>query len=223
MDYVARGRLRKLRVEKAWATIEELAQYEDEGWNDLVTPGEGSLEYKKPDIEQLLGVMKCKVDTLMKEAISLIGGSKSISGMTSNTMYKLPLEPSRQEEFENLMMNFILDQEEKVKQLEEYMGVLGSDFMKLSLEVVGKLKDEKIESKRLRRSQDPQSTLQVFPSFEEYTPPVTYPDEVEEIIGISIEVEPLDETPLEDLGLNTCNHDIPLSFREIPCFDKLEP
>ncbi|GJW01138.1 hypothetical protein Tco_1556389, partial [Tanacetum coccineum] len=38
---------------------------------------------------------------------------------------------------------------------------------------------------------------------QEYTPSVTYPDEVEEIIGIPIEVEPLDETPLEDLGLNT--------------------
>ncbi|GJV66250.1 reverse transcriptase domain-containing protein [Tanacetum coccineum] len=50
--------------------------------------------------------------------------------------------------------------------------------------------------------------------------PVTYPDEVEEIIGIPVEVEPLDETPLEDLGLNTCNHDIPLSSREIPSFDK---
>ncbi|GKA55533.1 hypothetical protein Tco_0754605 [Tanacetum coccineum] len=70
---------------------------------------------------------------------------------------------------------------------------------------------------------NPQSTPQVLPSFEENTPPVTYPDEVEEIIGIPIEVEPLDETPLEDLGLNTCNHDIPLSSREIPNFDEPEP
>ncbi|GJU18247.1 hypothetical protein Tco_1146213 [Tanacetum coccineum] len=69
----------------------------------------------------------------------------------------------------------------------------------------------------------PQSTPQVHPSFEENTPPVTYPDKVEEIIGIPIEVEPLDETPLEDLGLNTYNHDIPLSSREIPNFDELEP
>ncbi|GJU88557.1 hypothetical protein Tco_1300980 [Tanacetum coccineum] len=57
----------------------------------------------------------------------------------------------------------------------------------------------------------PQSTPQVLPSFEENTPPVTYPDDVEKIIGIPIEIEPLDETPLED-----CNHDIPLSFMEIP-------
>nr|GEU44609.1 hypothetical protein [Tanacetum cinerariifolium] len=57
----------------------------------------------------------------------------------------------------------------------------------------------------------------------ENTPPVTYPDEVKEIIGIPIELEPLDETPLEDLGLNTYNRDIPLSSWEIPSFDELEP
>ncbi|GJS99415.1 hypothetical protein Tco_0820585 [Tanacetum coccineum] len=31
VDYAAEGRLRKLSAEKAWATIEELARYEDEG------------------------------------------------------------------------------------------------------------------------------------------------------------------------------------------------
>ncbi|GJY94203.1 hypothetical protein Tco_0510564 [Tanacetum coccineum] len=69
----------------------------------------------------------------------------------------------------------------------------------------------------------PQSTPQVLPSFEENTPLVTYPDEVQKTIGLPIEVEPLDKTPLEDLGLNTCNHDTPLSFREIPSFDEPEP
>ncbi|GJS72495.1 hypothetical protein Tco_0705336 [Tanacetum coccineum] len=78
-----------------------------------------------------------------------------------------------------------------------------------------------IEDKVDNRS--PQSTLQVLPSFEEYTPPVTYPKEVEETLGTLIEVEPLDETQLEDLGFNTCNHDIPLSSREDPSFDKPEP
>ncbi|GKD93969.1 hypothetical protein Tco_1373806 [Tanacetum coccineum] len=70
---------------------------------------------------------------------------------------------------------------------------------------------------------DPQSTLQVLPSFEENKPLVTYPDEVKETIGIPMEVEPLNETQLEDLGLNTCNHDIPLSSREISSFDELDP
>nr|GEW15076.1 hypothetical protein [Tanacetum cinerariifolium] len=55
----------------------ELARYEDEGWNDLVAPGEGSLDYENLNIEQLLGVMKCKVDTLMKEAISLMEEAKA--------------------------------------------------------------------------------------------------------------------------------------------------
>ncbi|GKC34261.1 hypothetical protein Tco_1046645 [Tanacetum coccineum] len=69
----------------------------------------------------------------------------------------------------------------------------------------------------------PQSTPQVLLSFEVYTPPVTYPEEVNETIGISMEVEPLDHTKLEDLGLNTCSHDLFLSSREIPSVDKSEP
>ncbi|GJX56265.1 hypothetical protein Tco_0286162 [Tanacetum coccineum] len=70
---------------------------------------------------------------------------------------------------------------------------------------------------------NPQSTLQVLSSFEEYTPPVTYPEEVEETLGTPIKVEPLDKTQLEDLGLNTCNHDLLLSSREVPSFDEPEP
>ncbi|GJY12345.1 hypothetical protein Tco_0381654, partial [Tanacetum coccineum] len=69
----------------------------------------------------------------------------------------------------------------------------------------------------------PQSTPQVLPSFEVYTPSVTYQEEVEETLGTPIEVEPLDETQLKDLGLNTCNHDIPLSSMEVPSFDEPEP
>ncbi|GKA67524.1 zinc finger, CCHC-type containing protein [Tanacetum coccineum] len=92
MDYAVRGRLRNLSAEKSWATIAELARYEDVGWNDLIALGEGN---ENPNIEQLLGVKECKVDTLMKDSISLIGRSKSIFGMTSNIVYQLPLEPSR--------------------------------------------------------------------------------------------------------------------------------
>ncbi|GJX96484.1 zinc finger, CCHC-type containing protein [Tanacetum coccineum] len=52
IDYVAGERLRKLRLDEAWATIEKLAQYEDEGWNDVVIPDEVSLNYENPDLEQ---------------------------------------------------------------------------------------------------------------------------------------------------------------------------
>ncbi|GKA80746.1 hypothetical protein Tco_0787438 [Tanacetum coccineum] len=73
------------------------------------------------------------------------------------------------------------------------------------------------------KKSSPRSFPQVLPSFEVYTPPVTYPKEVEETLGTLIEVEPLDETQLEDLGLNTCNHDISLSSREVPSFDEPKP
>ncbi|GKC80630.1 hypothetical protein Tco_1131404 [Tanacetum coccineum] len=71
---------------------------------------------------------------------------------------------------------------------------------------------------------NPQSTPQVPPSFEEYTSPVTYPKEVEKTLGTPIEVEPLNELKLEEVGLN-CNHNTPLSSREVPSFDgpKLQP
>ncbi|GKF86354.1 hypothetical protein Tco_0254181, partial [Tanacetum coccineum] len=67
-------------------------------------------------------------------------------------MRQLPSEPSRQEAFEDLVMNFILDQEEIVKQLEEYMGVIRSDFMQLSLKVIEKLKYEiRAEENRVKK------------------------------------------------------------------------
>ncbi|GKA06680.1 hypothetical protein Tco_0685904 [Tanacetum coccineum] len=69
----------------------------------------------------------------------------------------------------------------------------------------------------------PQSTPRVLSSFEVYAPPVTYPEEVDKTIGILMKLEPLDHTKLDDLGLNTCNHDIPLSSREIPSVDEPEP
>ncbi|GKD15517.1 hypothetical protein Tco_1199924, partial [Tanacetum coccineum] len=68
----------------------------------------------------------------------------------------------------------------------------------------------------------PQSTPQVLLSFEVYIPPMTYLKEFEVTIEIPIEVEPLDHTKLEDLGLNTCSHDLFLSSREIPCVDEPE-
>ncbi|GJR50553.1 hypothetical protein Tco_1401074 [Tanacetum coccineum] len=77
IDYASGERLRKLSPVEAWATIKRVAQYEDEGWNDALTPEEMSFNYENPDIEQLLGIMEHKVDTLMKDAISLMKESES--------------------------------------------------------------------------------------------------------------------------------------------------
>ncbi|GKB56970.1 hypothetical protein Tco_1076313 [Tanacetum coccineum] len=123
-------------------TIEELAQYEGEGWNDPIFPKKGSRNYENENMEQILGIMEGQVDSLMKNAISIIGKSENLCGLSSNEIGHLPPEPSHQEAFEGLVMNFILDQEEKVRQLEEYMTVIKNDSMQLSLEVVEKLKEE---------------------------------------------------------------------------------
>ncbi|GJS72439.1 hypothetical protein Tco_0705280 [Tanacetum coccineum] len=73
----------------------------------------------------------------------------------------------------------------------------------------------------------PESTTQTLPSFEEYTHkkedrPVTYPEEVKKTLGTPIEVEPLNETKLKEVGLN-CNNNTPFSYREVPNLDKPEP
>nr|GEU42631.1 hypothetical protein [Tanacetum cinerariifolium] len=67
----------------------------------------------------------------------------------------------------------------------------------------------------------PLSTPQVLPSFEKYTPPMTYPKEVEETLGTPMEVELLNQLKLEDVGLT--NHNIPVSYKELPIFDEPEP
>ncbi|GJS65752.1 hypothetical protein Tco_0680316 [Tanacetum coccineum] len=59
----------------------------------------------------------------------------------------------------------------------------------------------------------PQCTPQILPSIALYTPPMTHPEEVEETIGIPVEVEPLDHMKLEDLGLNINTHDLFLSSK----------
>nr|GEX92892.1 ribonuclease H-like domain-containing protein [Tanacetum cinerariifolium] len=128
---------------------------------------------------------------LMKNAISLMGRSEDVYGMTSNMMHLLPPKPSRQEDFKDLVMNFMHDQEDKVKQLKEYICVIGSDVMQLSSEIIERLKEEiKIKENGVKKIENITSTPQVLPSFEENTPPVTYSEEVEEIIGIPIEPQP---------------------------------
>ncbi|GKB65312.1 hypothetical protein Tco_0921498 [Tanacetum coccineum] len=79
IDCAVGGRLRKLRPEEAWATIKKLAQYEDEGWNDLVDPNEGSLDHENSDIEKLLGIIERKFDTLMKDVISLMRRGRELA------------------------------------------------------------------------------------------------------------------------------------------------
>ncbi|GJV71852.1 hypothetical protein Tco_1491847 [Tanacetum coccineum] len=69
----------------------------------------------------------------------------------------------------------------------------------------------------------PQSTPQVLSSFEVYTSPVTYSEEVKDTLRILMEIEPLDHTKVENLGLNTCSHDLFLSSRGVHSVDEPKP
>ncbi|GJS70266.1 hypothetical protein Tco_0703107 [Tanacetum coccineum] len=133
------------------ATIERMAQYEDEGWSDAITPDEVNLNFENPDIEQLLGVMERKVDALMTDAISLMKKSENVFRLTTNEIYQPPPEPSHQEEFEHIMTNFILDQEERITQLKDYMQVIVDEFMEFSSEVARRLKEKIKENKNKPR------------------------------------------------------------------------
>ncbi|GKA28401.1 hypothetical protein Tco_0714569 [Tanacetum coccineum] len=46
IDYASGGRLRKLRPEEAWETIEDLAQHEEEEWNDPIFSEKESFDYR---------------------------------------------------------------------------------------------------------------------------------------------------------------------------------
>ncbi|GKB14182.1 hypothetical protein Tco_0848105 [Tanacetum coccineum] len=82
--------------------------------------------------------MKRKVDTLMKNAISLMGKSESVFRLTTNERNRPPTKPSRQEEFEHFVMNFIYGQEERIRQLENYMQDITDEFMEFSSEAMSK-------------------------------------------------------------------------------------
>ncbi|GJS25627.1 hypothetical protein Tco_0454259 [Tanacetum coccineum] len=96
----------------------------------------------------------------------------------------------------------------------------------------GRLKED-LESSTWRRRQDFKATSSQRFSLFTIKPKirvlytharVTYSIEVEKTLS-SMEVPSFDEPEpqLEDLGLNTCNHDLPLSSMEVPSFDEPEP
>nr|GEV04238.1 hypothetical protein [Tanacetum cinerariifolium] len=68
-----------------------------------------------------------------------------------------------------------------------------------------------------------QITPQVLPSFEVYTPPITYLEEEEDTIGIPMELEPLNHMKLDHLGLNTNTHNLFLSSNGFHSVDEPEP
>ncbi|GJU73736.1 hypothetical protein Tco_1265141 [Tanacetum coccineum] len=71
IDYEAGRRVRKLRPEVAWETIKDLAQYEEEKWNDLIFSEKVSPDYINATLEQELECMECQVEFLMRNDVLL--------------------------------------------------------------------------------------------------------------------------------------------------------
>ncbi|GJV76104.1 hypothetical protein Tco_1507688 [Tanacetum coccineum] len=98
IDYAAGRRLRKLRLEEAWETIEDLAQYEEEEWNEPIFFGKVSPDYIDANLEHELESMECRVESLMRSKVLLYYEG----GFTS------PKRPY-QEEFEGKILKLIDD------------------------------------------------------------------------------------------------------------------
>ncbi|GJR47873.1 retrovirus-related pol polyprotein from transposon TNT 1-94 [Tanacetum coccineum] len=63
------GDLRKLRPEEAWKTIKDLAQYDEEEWNELIFSKKESPDYIDANLEQELESMECRVESLMRNEV----------------------------------------------------------------------------------------------------------------------------------------------------------
>ncbi|GJU66169.1 hypothetical protein Tco_1252428 [Tanacetum coccineum] len=98
VDCAARGRLRKMSLNEAWTTIEELAQYEEEEWYDPISLMNKSSNYETASMGRKLEAMKYQVYSLTKGATSLVEKSKSLCEISK----------------------------EKVRKLEGYMGIIES-------------------------------------------------------------------------------------------------
>ncbi|GJV70963.1 zinc finger, CCHC-type containing protein [Tanacetum coccineum] len=95
------GRLRKLRPKKAWETIKDLAQYEEEEWNEQIFSEKGSPDYIDANLEQELESIERQVKSLTRSEVLLYYEW----GFTS------PKRPY-QEEFEGQILKLIDDQED---------------------------------------------------------------------------------------------------------------
>ncbi|GJY40052.1 hypothetical protein Tco_0427322 [Tanacetum coccineum] len=104
IDYAAGGRLRKLRPEEAWETIEDLAQHEEEEWNDPIFSKKGIPNYIDAILEQELESMECRVESLMRNEVLL----------EYEVGFTFPKRPY-QEELEARILNLIDHQEDQVR------------------------------------------------------------------------------------------------------------
>ncbi|GJV79655.1 hypothetical protein Tco_1515525 [Tanacetum coccineum] len=156
IDYAAGGRLRKLRPEEAWETIEDLAQHEEEEWDNPIFSEKESLDYIDATLEQELESMECRVESLMKNEVLL----------EYEVGFTFPKRPY-QEELEARILNLIDHQEDQVRQLEEDIRKTKDTFMCLADSLIATL-NVKIEAQRVHSTK-----IEKITRFPTHTPTVT--------------------------------------------------
>nr|GEW87082.1 hypothetical protein [Tanacetum cinerariifolium] len=147
---------KKLRPEEAWETIEDLAQYEEEEWNEPIFSEKGSPDYIDANLEQELESMERRVESLMRREVLLYYEG----GFTS------PKRPYR-EEFEGKILKLINDQKDQIKQLEEDMRKTKNTFMCLTDSLIEAMK-VKIEAQRVHLTK-----IEKITRFPTHTPSIT--------------------------------------------------
>ncbi|GJY31502.1 hypothetical protein Tco_0414997 [Tanacetum coccineum] len=155
INHAAGGRLRKLRSKEAWETIEDLDKYEEEEWNEPIFSEKGSPDYIDANLKQELKSMERRVESLMRSEVLLYYEG----GFTS-------LKRPYQEEFERQILKLINDQEDQIKQLDEYMRKIKDTFMCLADSLIATLK-VKIELQRLHSTK-----IETITRFSTHTPSI---------------------------------------------------
>ncbi|GJT17102.1 hypothetical protein Tco_0875808 [Tanacetum coccineum] len=171
IDYAAGERLRKLRPEEAWKTIEDLAQHKEE-WNDPIFSKKGSPDYIDATLEHELESMECRVESLLRNEVIL----------EYEVGFTFPKRPY-QEELEERILNLIDHQEDQVRQLEEDMRKTKYTFMCLADSLIATLKVE-IEAQRVHSTK-----IEKITRFPTHTPTVT-PETLKPIMVIFDEEKP---------------------------------
>ncbi|GJY19301.1 zinc finger, CCHC-type containing protein [Tanacetum coccineum] len=156
IDYAAGGRRRKLRPEVAWETIEDLAQYEEEKWNDPIFSEKGSPDYINVTLKQELESMECQVESLMRSKVLL----------DYKVRFMFPERPY-QKEFKGRILNLIDHQEDQIRQLEEDMRKTKGTFVCLADSLIATLK-VKIEAQQVHFTK-----IEKITKFHTHTPTVT--------------------------------------------------
>nr|GEY65368.1 hypothetical protein [Tanacetum cinerariifolium] len=118
IDYAPDRRLRKLRLEVAWETIKDLAQYEEEKWNDPIFSKKITLERLKPIMVKVPMVSNIK-PTIYRTPHQHLNSNLKIPILHSFEENKLEYEDEDEDEFAIKMMGTEMDKESLKHNLNE--------------------------------------------------------------------------------------------------------